>query len=70
VAALDDDAGGGDVGDLDGVVLRRAIASARSWPTFLASTSNAATNSTSRTWYGPNCTCMSPGTRACGSASL
>ena len=27
------------------------IASARSWPTFLASTSNAATNSTSRTWY-------------------
>jgi len=46
------------------------IASARSRPTFLASTSKAATNSTSLTWYGPNVTCMRPGTRLAGSASL
>ncbi|CFS29929.1 Uncharacterised protein [Mycobacterium tuberculosis] len=38
------------------------MASDRSKPTFLASTSNAATNLTSRTWYGPNRTCMRPGT--------
>ncbi len=46
------------------------MASDRSVPTFLASTSNAATNSTSRTWYGPNWTCIRPGTRSDGSASL
>ena len=38
------------------------IASDRSKPTFLASTSKAATNFTSRTWYWPNFTCISPGT--------
>ena len=46
------------------------IASERSRPTFLASTSKAATNSTSPTWYGPNWTCIRPGTRWAGSASL
>ncbi len=46
------------------------MASARSRPTFFASTSKAATNSTSRTWYGPKVTCMSPGTRIPGSAFL
>jgi hypothetical protein len=46
------------------------IASARSQPTFFASTSNAATTSTSLMWYGPNRTCMRPGTRAPSSASL
>jgi predicted phage gp36 major capsid-like protein len=30
------------------------IAAERSWPTFLASTSNAATNFTELTWYSPN----------------
>ena len=40
------------------------IASDRSKPTFLASTSNAATNFTSRTWYWPSLTCISPGTVA------
>ena len=46
------------------------MASDRSKPTFLASTSNAATNSTSLTWYSPNLTCISPGTLPLGSASL
>ena len=46
------------------------IASERSKPTFLASTSKAATNSTSETWYSPNFTCMRPGTVPSGSASL
>ncbi len=45
------------------------MASDRSKPTFLASTSNAATNLTSRTWYGPNFTCIRPGTLAFSSAS-
>jgi myo-inositol-1-phosphate synthase len=45
-------------------------ASERSLPTFMSSTSNAATNSTSLTWYSPNRTCMSPGTVVAGSASL
>src|SRR5919206_538371 len=44
------------------------IASDRSKPTFLASTSNAATNFTSRTWYGPRRTCIRPGTVAVSSA--
>ncbi|GAA3156268.1 hypothetical protein GCM10020255_037370 [Rhodococcus baikonurensis] len=46
------------------------IASERSKPTFFASTSNAATNCTSRTWYLPNLTCMRPGTVWVSSASL
>src|SRR6266508_3832510 len=37
------------------------IASATSLPTFLASTSKAATISTSDTWYGPSCACMRRG---------
>src|ERR1700733_3712265 len=45
------------------------IASERSKPTFLASTSNAATNLTSRTWYRPNVTCIRPGTVGFSSAS-
>ena len=45
------------------------MASDRSKPTFFASTSNAATNSRSETWYSPNFTCMSPGTVLLGSAS-
>ena len=45
------------------------IASDRSVPTFFESTSNAATNSMSCTWYGPNMTCIRPGTLAFGSAS-
>ena len=45
------------------------IACDRSMPTFFASTSNAATNSMSLTWYGPNLTCIRPGTLAAGSAS-
>jgi hypothetical protein len=45
------------------------IASDRSKPTFLASTSKAATNSTSRTWYSPKRTCIRPGTVPSGSAS-
>ena len=45
------------------------IASDRSRPTFLASTSNAATNVMSRTWYGAELTCMRPGTFCVGSAS-
>ncbi len=45
------------------------IASDRSKPTFLASTSNAATNFTSRTWYWPNFTCIRPGTLLFSSAS-
>ena len=45
------------------------IASDRSKPTFLASTSNAATNFTSRTWYWPNFTCIKPGTVLFSSAS-
>ena len=46
------------------------MASATSLPTFLPSTSKAATISTSDTWYGPRATCMSPGTRSSGAASL
>ena len=46
------------------------MASDRSLPTFLSSTSNAATNSTSATWYSPKVTCMRPGTVPDGSASL
>jgi hypothetical protein len=45
------------------------IASERSRPTFLASTSNAATNSTSATWYSPKRTCIRPGTDVVSSAS-
>ena len=45
------------------------MASERSLPTFLSSTSNAATNSTSATWYSPKMTCISPGTVPVGSAS-
>src|SRR5205814_103968 len=41
-----------------------------SLPTFFASTSNAATTSTSRMWYPPSSTCIKPGTRSVGSASL
>ena len=45
------------------------MASERSLPTFMSSTSNAATNSTSLTWYSPKVTCISPGTVPLGSAS-
>ena len=45
------------------------MASERSRPTFLASTSKAATNSMSETWYSPKRTCIRPGTDADSSAS-
>ena len=46
------------------------IASARSTPTLPLTTSNAATNSMSRMWYPPRSTCISPGTKSSGLASL